>query len=402
MQKDSSWQEELADGWRLLVAATIGCGMGAAGIVFYSFGLFVTPLQEAHGWSRGEVTATMFYGSLGLMLTALPLGFLIDRRGARVVVLAAIPALAAALCLLARFNGTLPTFYGLFFLTMVAGTGTTAILYTRVVAGRFDTMRGLALGVTLVGPGAAAVWLPPLMQSLLAAHGWRTGFLVLALLALAPWPLVLAWLRPSTASAPAAHRPEERGMDRGPALRTRTFWTVVVGFGATAVACSALLVHLVPMLRDAGVEGLQAARTASLVGVGVIVSRIGIGWLIDRVFAPYVATAIFLITAGGCLLLAVHGIALAPLAAFLIGFSLGAEVDLIAFLTSRYFGLRHYGFLYAIVYACFWFGSALGPALAGRLFDRYGDYHYALILVTALMLFGAAAAASLPRFEQQR
>lgn len=400
MPQSNAWKEELAAGWPLLLTATIGCGMGAAGIVFYSFGLFVTPLQDAFGWSRGDVSSTMFYGSLGLVLTAPPLGFLIDRIGARVVVLAAIPCLAAMLFVLARFEGTLRGFYALFFLTMVAGTGTTAILYTRAVAGSFDAMRGLALGVTLVGPGTAAMLMPPFMQATIAEQGWRAGFLVLALLAVAPWPLVFVWLRQKESTArPAAGR-ELQGMGRRAALATRTFWTIVIGFSATAVACSALLVHLVPMLRDSGMDGAQAARIAALVGVGVIIGRIGIGWLIDRAFAPYVAAAIFLVTAGGCVMLATNGVSMAPLAAFLIGFSLGAEVDLIAFLTSRYFGLRHYGFLYASVYACFWFGASLGPAIAGRLFDHYGDYELALVMVIALMVCGAAAAASLPRFDR--
>ena len=187
-------------------------------------------------------------------------------------------------------------------------------------------------------------------------------------------------------------------MRRRDALATRTFWTIAVGFGAIAVACSALVVHMVPMLRDAGLAQAQAARVASLIGVGVILGRVGIGWVIDRMFAPYVAAAIFAITAGGCMVLAYAGPTMAPLAAFLIGFALGAEVDLLAFLTSRYFGLRHYGLLYATIYACFFIGIALGPAMAGQLYDHFGNYRIALRIVVAMLVFGALAALSLPRF----
>ena len=130
----------------------------------------------------------------------------------------------------------------------------------------------------------------------------------------------------------------------------------------------------------------------------MILGRVGIGWIIDRVFAPYVAAVIFAITSAGCMLLATGGITQAPLAAFLIGFALGAEVDLLAYLTSRYFGLRIYGVLYATIYACFWSGIALGPAFAGQLFDRYGDYQLALRVIVGLLGFGALAAATLPRF----
>ena len=82
-----------------------------------------------------------------------------------------------------------------------------------------------------------------------------------------------------------------------------------------------------------------------------------------------------------------------------IGFALGAEVDLLAYLTSRYFGLRYYGFLYALVYAFFWIGIALGPAITGHLFDVFGDYQIALRMIVILLLVGAAAACTLPRFK---
>lgn len=388
---------ELAAGWPLLAAATVACGTGASSLVYYSFGLFVEPLQSHFGWSRGEVSSALFYGSIGMVSAAPVLGWLIDRHGARRVALCAIPAFVAALLALARFDGALAAFYASFVLTAVAGCGTTPILYTRAVAGRFDRARGLALGVTLAGPGTAAILLPPFMTAIIGGHGWRGGFLVLALLAALPWPLVHRWLGGGSDGRSLADA-RVPGTGRRAALSTRTFWTVALGFAAIAVACSALVVHMVPMLRDAGLEPAAAARVASLIGVGVILGRVGIGWLIDHVFAPHVAAVIFLVTAAGCGLLLGGGPDLAPLAAFLIGFALGAEVDLLAYLTSRYFGLRHYGFLYGVMYSVFWLGIALGPALAGRLYDRHGDYTLALAGVIVLLVVGAAAALALPRF----
>lgn len=152
------------------------------------------------------------------------------------------------------------------------------------------------------------------------------------------------------------------------------------------------------MLRDAGLSPAAAAQIASLMGIGVIIGRVCIGWIIDRLFAPHVAAAIFTITAGGCALLAYGGIEHAPLAAFLSGFCLGAEVDLLAYLTARYFGLRNYGFLYATIYAFFWISMAAGPALAGKLYDRFGNYHIALQVIVGALLISTVAALSLPRF----
>lgn len=308
MAHRGEWKAEITAGWSLLLTATIACGTGVSSLIYYSFGLFVTPLQQAFNWSRGEVSTTLFYGSVGLVLAAPVLGWLIDRLGARRVALVAVPCFVVMLLLVSRFNGPRASFYALFFALNVAGIGTSSILYTRAVAGSFHAARGMAFGITLAGPGTAAILLPLLMQSVIADYGWRAGFITLALLAFAPWPLVYLWLKPRGGHAKLDVGADLPGMGHHEALRTRVFWTLALGFAATAVACSALVVHMVPMLRDAGLAQAHAARIASLIGMGVVIGRIGIGALIDRIFAPYVAAAIFTrVTAGGCALLMTGG-----------------------------------------------------------------------------------------------
>ncbi|MBX9604770.1 MAG: MFS transporter [Gammaproteobacteria bacterium] len=400
MAHRGEWRAEIAAGWTLLATATYACGTGVSALVYYSFGLFVEPLQQHFGWSRGEISTALVFGSFGLVLAAPALGWCMDRVGARRVALVAIPALGLVLLLLSRFEGPRALFYSLFLLLNVAGIGTSSILYSRAVAGSFDAARGLALGLTLAGPGTAAILLPLLMTAVIGEWGWRAGFVTLALLAFSPWLPVWRWLQPSVAQAKPGLEAGLEGLTPRAAFASRTFWVLTIGFGATAVACSAVVVHLVPLLRDAGLKPGEAARIAALVGMGVILGRVGIGFLVDRLFAPRVAATIFVITAAGCALLLAAGADAAREAAFLIGFALGAEVDLLAYLTSRYFGLRHFGVIYATIYAVFWIGSACGPTLAGRLFDRYGNYDLALALVAGLFLFGAAACLALPRYAR--
>ena len=146
----------------------------------------------------------------------------------------------------------------------------------------------------------------------------------------------------------------------------------------------------------------KAAATASFIGIGVIVGRVLVGWTIDPGFAPYVAATVFLLTATGCALLNLGGAQAAPVAAFLIGFALGAEIDLIAYLTARYFGMRNYGFLYGIIYSIFSIGAAAGPAIVGNLFNSFGSYRIALWVMAALLILGAAAVVSLPQFARER
>jgi predicted MFS family arabinose efflux permease len=358
-------------------------------------GSFVAPLQAEFGWSRTDVTSSFLYSTITLALISPLLGALIDGVGVRRLSLISIPLVSIVLFLMSRAGGSVWTFHALFALSALVGGGTTPISYTRAVNAVFYKGRGLALGISLAGIGIAAIVLPLFLAWIIQLSGWRTAYLALALLALVPWPFVWWGINPSQAEAP---KTSNQTVDRG-ALRTTVFWTIGIAFAAVGIAVSALVVHMIPLLRDAGMSSLDAARTTSIIGIGVLGGRLLIGYVIDRFFAPYIAALMFSATALGCLLLLVTGVTFAPLAALLIGFSLGAEVDLIAYLIARYFGMARYGFLYAISYAMFAIGAAAGPALAGILFDARRNYDTTLWCVIALLVFGAAAIATLPRFE---
>ncbi|MCR0985538.1 MFS transporter [Roseomonas populi] len=384
---------EFRRGWPVLLAALLGSATGISVLPFYTLGTFIGPLQAEFGWGRGAIATSYLYTTLVLAVVAPLLGMLADRFGVRRVSLVAIPLFAVSLLLLGAFQGSLLHFQFAFGLMGLLGAGATPVNYTRAVNAAFHRARGMALGISLAGIGVAAMVLPVLLSSVNGAYGWRAGYLTLAVLALLPWPFVLLafprHLPPTGAQRQAA---------AATALRSGTYWAMVLAFAAVAVAVSALIVHLVPLLRDAGLDAMGAARTASLVGVGVLVGRLAAGYLVDRLFAPLVAALFFAGAAAGCLLLAVGGVGLAPVAALAIGLSLGAEVDFMAFLTARYFGLARYATNYGVLYALFVLGGAVGPFLAGMSFDRTGNYAAVIWGVVALLLVAAAIMARLPRF----
>lgn len=395
------WKREIAGGWLVLVTSLFGIAVGAASLLFYSIGVFFEPFQREFGWNRGQISGGLVYLTLGFVISGPLVGGMIDRFGARVVALVSIPMLALTMFGLSELGNSLPAFYALFFAAGSLGGGTTPVVYTRVVNANFVSSRGFALGLVLAGTGIAALVLPPALAAAIGAKGWREGFLLLAIGAALAWPLVMFGFRDAEgATAPKQSRTE--GLDRVAAMRTRIFWTISIGFVAVAIAVSGLVVHMVPLLRDSGMQLPQAAAIASFIGIGVILGRVLIGWTIDRLFAPYVAAVVFLITAGGCVALILGGSAAAPIAAFVIGFALGAEIDLIAYLTARYFGMRNYGFLYGSIYSIFSIGAAAGPAIVGHLFDSYGNYRFALWIMASCLAFGALTVASLPRFEAER
>jgi cyanate permease len=147
--------------------------------------------------------------------------------------------------------------------------------------------------------------------------------------------------------------------------------------GASVHGC---VLHLAPLLSDRGVSPQRAALAISFTGSAILIGRVGSGYLLDRFFAPRVATCLFGAAAFGIALLRTGAASgLVFLAAFLIGLGMGAEVDIIAYLTSRYFGLRAFGEVYGYAFASYVLAGALGPWLMGLGFDRSGSYGSILV-----------------------
>ena len=154
------------------------------------------------------------------------------------------------------------------------------------------------------------------------------------------------------------------------------------------------------MLTDSGLAPSAAGGIAALVGIAVVAGRLATGAVIDRVFAPHVAAVLFAVAALGCFLLAFYGAKLAPAAALMVGFSFGAEVDLVAFLVARYFGLRAIGAVYGFLYACFIAGNGAGPMLTGALHDRSGGYALPLFVGAGALAAAACLTASFGRYPE--
>ena len=161
-----------------------------------------------------------------------------------------------------------------------------------------------------------------------------------------------------------------------------------------------LITNLVPMLMDQKIERATAASYAGIVGISVIVGRIIGGYLIDRLWAPAVAAIFFAAPAISCYLLmsATLNTELIWLAALFIGLTAGVEVDILAFLTARYFGMRSYGALYGGQFVFFALGSGFAPALYGAAFDRFGNYQPVLIGSMILFLLSAGLILTLGKY----
>ena len=153
------------------------------------------------------------------------------------------------------------------------------------------------------------------------------------------------------------------------------------------------IIHLAALLSDRGMTAQGAALATSIAGFGLLAGRVGTGLLLDRYFAPRVAIGFCGSAATGIvLLLSTHERGMAFLAAFLVGLGMGAEGDIITYLTSRYFGLRSFAEIYGFSFGSFIVAGACGALLMGLGFDRTGSYSVPLAgflfaIVTAIVLF---------------
>jgi MFS family permease len=260
--------------------------------------------------------------------------------------------------------------------------------YTDVISRWFDRHRGLALSVMMLGMGSGAIVMPSIAQHLVATFGWRLSYSIFGLAVLViPLPMLVAFLkeRPENmgllpdgvaeASVPRPIAVSEIGLTLREAANTSAFWIIVCVLFLITASVHACFIHLPALLTDRGSTAQLAAFASSLLGVGLFLGRVGCGYLLDQFFAPRVAALLFATVAIGIAFLALgHAISSALVAALLVGLGIGAEVDIIAYLTSRYFGLRSYGAIFGSIWAVFGVSGGLGAYLMGFGFDKTGSY----------------------------
>lgn len=408
---------EFRRGWRSLIAAAIGNGSGLSGLAFYTFGVFVLPLVAAFGWTRGEVSTAASFLIIGTAITAPLIGSVIDRYGARRVGIASMIALALGYAALTQLDGTLGLFYVAWLGLSLIGGGTTPVVWTRTVNIWFDRGRGLALGIALAGSGLAGVFAPVIVSRIIAEYGWQAGYLAVGgfiLLVSVPLIALLLEERPKSASmatpengaaasAAAAEAAPLPGFVLAEALRQVAFWKIAIGFFLVSGVIAALIINLIPLLVDRGLAQQSAASIAGVMGIAVLVGRVAIGFLLDRFAAPAVARLLLGICAVGCFALTIPDASmwLVTISVLSLGLAAAAEVDLVAYLTSRFFGMRSYGEIYGWQLTSFYLGAALGPLAAGMAYDHYQSYVPTLYFACGAMIFGALVTGSLgkPKFS---
>lgn len=389
---------EFRSNWGVVVASMVGIGLGLTAVPFYSLGVFAGPVTEEFGWTRGDyMSVTLLMVALTLILCPI-IGRFADRGHVKSIATGSLVALGVLFCSLSLLprDANIWTFYSIYIAMAVFASGSLSITFTRSVTGWFVEHRGLALAIALAGVGVCALLLPAYTDWAISRFGLRGAYIAVGMLPLfIGAPIVAALLKdppmPEAGSQEAASMATRRGPLLDGALRNHRFW-ILVGLAIFAsAAASGTAANLVPLLIEDGYARASAASMAGIFGLALIVGRLITGALVDRLWAPMVGCVSLCICAAGLSLflfgdLGTVGDAIAVAS---VGFASGAEIDLIAYLVSRYFPAQSYARIYGVLYGIAAAGGGSSTAMFGRSFDYFGSYHPILFMSVAALVLTA-------------
>jgi MFS family permease len=391
---------ELRGNWSVLLGATLGVALGHALYPLYVMPLLGLQLEHLMGWSREQATSLLTAMSIGNLLGMLCAGAIIDKFGPRwpaVVSTAAIGLLLAS----APFLPTSLTAWRVGgFLFSVLGCATGPVAYSRAICDVFFKARGLALGLSLGAIGLAGALMPTVLIALMGKFGVQGGLQALGIgyvVLLAPTVALLLGARAGRTAHASTPLSLDAHADITPISRFRWlslgfgfFLLTGAGFGAAAS---------IPGLARDTHSGSPVAIMAML-SLTIMVARPISGFLIDLSTAQIVSAAGTALTALGMVLIAMmpH---LLPIGAILIGISLGAEIDILAFFVSRYADPARESRNFASIYFLIGLANATMPLAFAHARALTGSYSSILIGAAIATLVAGAVIGTLPRYARR-
>jgi MFS family permease len=364
---------------------------------YIAFGVFFNPLMEEFGWSRAAISgaSSMAFFSMGIF--GMIIGRLNDSFGPRRLMSVAALLLGLGCVLMGRLDTLweLYLYYGLIF-----GMGLSAIdvIALTTIARWFSHRRGFMTGIVKVGTGAGQFAIPLAASGLILLYGWRWTIAVIGAAVAVILVLMAQFLRRDPGALATKNQLASgsrnfttpatgHGLPLYRVFGTVQFWTICLVNLFLVFCLMVILLHIVPHVRDSGTPPIQAAGVLSTIGGVSMLGRFASGLVIDRRGSKTVMSVCFILLLGDLVWLQFAD-RLWKLYLFgtIYGLAHGGFFTAISPLVAEWFGIHFHGTLFGIV-ACFGTtGGAVGPLLAGHLFDLSGSYQPTFLILTALTL----------------
>jgi len=383
--------KELITNWRALVAALIGLGTGFS-FTNTTASIMGTRLVEDLGWSMADFAAI---NSLSLvMLLAFPVvGRLTDVIGVRRTALIGVITLPLTFIGLSQMDGAINTYKFYFLVQALLCITTTATVFSRVVVQYIERARGLALAIVASGPALSGAIAGPLLNTYVETHGWREGYIALAVFCAVGGAIALLLL-PRERKLAGAHAARPAGnlrRDYAQIVATRAFWVMLGAMLLCNLPQVLVLSQLTLLLRENGIDAGDAGVMISAFSIGMLVGRFGCGLALDRFRASIVSAIAMGLPSIGLFLFAsnVDAPAVLTFSVLLLGLSYGAEGDLVGYLVSRNFTVTIFSSVLGLMTAAIATSSAVGAILLSIALSSTGSYAVFLIGCGIAVLTGS-------------
>ena len=368
--------------------------------LMFSYSIFFKTFENEFGWSRTVLSAAMSFAFLVMGILAGVMGHLGDRLGPRVVLAVTGLAYGLGFALISQINEPWQLFliFGVF---IGLGLSTHDVVTLSTVARCFDKRRGMMTGVVKTGTAAGQMVLPVLAAFLIASFDWRTAAWTLGVGAACS--LLIAAFLVGLPVKPTGLGVDASGPSSGlaAALKSRVFWTLCAIQFLFFPSLTTVPLHLPVFGMDLGMSTAQAATLLSVIAGASVLGRLVIGTFSDRIGGRRGFLLCLLPLTGGLLAFSVIDTRAALFVAALVyGFGHGGLFTIVAPTVAEYFGTRSVGAIFGAIVFFGTVGGAIGPILAGRIFDVTGSYVIAFLTLASMATLALLLVLSLPRMAK--
>jgi sugar phosphate permease len=385
-----------------------------AGAGFYSFSIFIKPLEDEFGWSRAAISLAMSIYMIVHGVAGPFVGHAVETYGPKKV-MTLFAVLSGAGFVLVSFTSSLWFFYLAYSLLSLATTGIGFVPASSVLARWFIRRRGTAIGFAMLGISVGGLVMAPVVELIISEFGWRTAFVLLGMMVwVLALPVTLFVMKGSPAEMgllPDGDRPEpapdphatpaeagsalasiEAGWPLGAAVRSRAFFWIAVSFFLAPVAQMGMLQHQVPLIVEAGISQKMAATalglTAGLGGLG----KLCFGRISEMLPFRYAVMLCFGLQALGVLVLFnAESVTMVWIYVIIFGFAMGGVIVLLPLVVGHFFGLAAFGVIMGTMSLILALGNASGALLSGLIYDSLGSYRYAMVAYMCLYVIATAS-----------
>jgi MFS family permease len=354
-----------------------------------SFGVFFKPMLDEFGWSRAATSGPF---SLSMILSAilnLLSGRLSDRFGPRKIVTMGGLFLGIGMILTSQIN-SLWQIYLSYGVMVAIGMGSMYVPLTSMLTRWFGKRRGLMAGIAISGIGLGIGIVPSIATQLIESLNWREALIAVGAADL----IIIVALAQILKAAPDKDQlssetepprkntavPRRKEFSLTEAVKTRQFWLFVVTWVFYGIFFQIGVIHIVPYGTDLGMSAVAASTILTVIGFTGIAGRISIGFSGDKFGnGPTIMVCFALLGLAFLGLTFSHSIWMLYVFAVVYGCFSGVGILVTAFMAER-FGLRALGAITGAVVAANSVGGAIGPTLAGSIFDATNSYHWAFLL----------------------